>query len=59
MVLKSGTFCLKKSERTFFDQVAIDTKSVLTSEKCPLTKQYICIAHNIKKQSYLKADCQQ
>ncbi len=37
MVLKSGMFRLKKSERTFFDQVAIDAKSVLTSEKCSLT----------------------
>ncbi len=29
----------KKSERTFFDQVAIDAKSVLTFENCPLMSE--------------------
>ena len=29
----------QKSNRSFFDQVAIDSKSVLTFEKCPLVAE--------------------
>ena len=29
----------QKSERSFFDQVAIDAESVLTFEKCPLVAE--------------------